>query len=277
MARNKIRGVTAIEKEFLNVFHCLCTVRGAWEVWADFVEVTAISITNAVDKSQFEDREARYMELIRRYTHDQQLLFGKLLELVADALEENPDQDFLGALYMRLELGNHWKGQFFTPFHICHAMASMTAGNIAEQIETKGWMSVADPCCGAGAMFIAFATECRQQKVNYQQHVLFVGQDVDPVVAYMCYIQISLLGCAGYVKIGNSLTEPMPGDPLLPQPDPRLWITPVFCTDVWHWRRVYRQMDQLFRTDDKEATTEEKEPMTQGRDEIQPPQQLRMF
>ena len=33
--------------------------------------------------------------------------------IVVEALERNPEQDFLGELYMELELGNHWKGQVF--------------------------------------------------------------------------------------------------------------------------------------------------------------------
>ena len=37
-----------------------------------------------------------------------------LAEVVAD-LEHNPDQDFLGELFMALDLGNEWAGQFFTP------------------------------------------------------------------------------------------------------------------------------------------------------------------
>jgi len=202
-----------------------------------------------------------------------------MFALVVEALEENPDQDFLGSLYMQLELGNHWKGQFFTPFHICHTMARITAGDLDAAVKEKGWIGVSDPCCGAGAMLIAFASECRRQKVNYQQRVLYVGQDLDPVVAYMCYIQISLLGCAGYVKVGNSLTEPMTGDPLLPQPGPSLWITPMFCSDVWHWRRVWHSVDRIIQTEGTSVTAgEEPEPqIEEPAVSARPPQQLSMF
>lgn len=34
--------------------------------------------------------------------------------------------DVLGEVYMELELGNKWKGQFFTPYHVSQAMASVT-------------------------------------------------------------------------------------------------------------------------------------------------------
>ncbi len=44
---------------------------------------------------------------------------AKCFAIVVEALERNPEQDFLGELYMELELGNHWKGQFFTPYCVC--------------------------------------------------------------------------------------------------------------------------------------------------------------
>ena len=41
---------------------------------------------------------------------------------------KNPDQDMLGELFMALGLANEWKGQFFTPYDICRAMAAMNLG-----------------------------------------------------------------------------------------------------------------------------------------------------
>ena len=61
--------------------------------------------------------------------------------------------------------------------------------------QKQGWISVSDPACGAGALLIAFANECRRQHINYQTSVLFVAQDIDFLAGCMCYIQLSLLGC----------------------------------------------------------------------------------
>jgi len=102
-------------------------------------------------------------------------------------------------------------------------------------------------------MLIAAAQSCYDEEVNYQRDVLFVAQDVDPVVARMCYIQLALLGCPGYVIIGNSFTQPMTGHPLFPTtgkatpntPDADIWYLPFFFTDIWHWRRAFVKMDIL--------------------------------
>ena len=94
--------------------------------------------------------------------------------------------------------------------------------------------------CGAGATLIAGIHEIRRklekEKLNYQNHVLFTAQDIDSTVALMCYIQLSLLGVAGFVKIGNSLTEPMcSGDSL-----ENYWFTPMYFSEVWTFRRIFR-------------------------------------
>lgn len=90
---------------------------------------------------------------------------------------------------MSLNLGNHWKGQFFTPYDICTLMSEITVGSEAvAEAKTRDYISVNDPACGAGATLIAAANTFKRHRINYQQKVLFVGQDIDRVVAQMCYI-----------------------------------------------------------------------------------------
>lgn len=46
----------------------------------------------------------------------------------------------------------------------------------------------------------------------------------------MCYVQLSLLGCPGYVIIGDSLVNP-PDTTKLPNPevfDGKTWYTPMY-------------------------------------------------
>ena len=76
-----------------------------------------------------------------------------------------------------------------------------------------GAITICDSCCGAGATLIAGVHAARKQlekeNLNYQNHVLVVAQDIDEIVALMCYIQLSLLGVAAYIKVGNTFTEPI--------------------------------------------------------------------
>lgn len=222
----------------------------------------ACSICNAVDrrKEPFEKREKDYERSIKNLGDID--IPAEILGIVTMALEENPNQDFLGRLYMNLNLGNHWKGQFFTPYNVCELMAKINIGEGCKQeIEDKGYVSICDPCVGAGAMLIAAAQAFRDCKLNYQTCVLFIGQDIDPVVAKMAYIQLSLLGCAGYIVVGDSLTNPMSGHVLFPQENggQDLWITPLFMHQIWEMRRKGILMQELFRGTETTQKTVEKE------------------
>lgn len=233
-----LRGLKESQKVLTDDFYKLSRNRSGWEVWQDFVLFMGCAISNTVDMANREQREQMYMERAKRYTPEEMNLFAAMYAAVVEALEANPKQDYLGNLFMLLDLGNSWKGQFFTPYHVCQAMAEVTLENVKAEVEERGYISVADSCCGAGATLIAAANTIADKKVNYQQHVLFVGQDIDFTAVMMCYVQLSLLGCPGYVKWGNALSDPL----LDVEPTTEnIWYTPFYFADVWHWRRIWKQ------------------------------------
>lgn len=119
-------------------------------------------------------------------------------------------------------------------------VADIEAESMVE-IANRGYISVCDPACGAGATLIATVSEMKLSKYNFQNHVVFVGQDVDRVAGMMCYIQLSLLGCAGYICIGDTLTNPVTGHVLFPQEreGQELWIMPMFRIGPWAHRRLF--------------------------------------
>lgn len=239
----KAKRIQGTKQEFLKIFHEMCYTRSAWQVWADLISATACSLANSTDpdkeNERYREREKEYAQCIKRLGGVDKP--AKCFAIMVEALEQNPEQDFLGELYMELNLGNHWKGQFFTPYHICDFMAQITERDIEEEIEKKGFISICDPACGAGATLIAAANNAKKAKHNFQNHILFVGQDIDRTVGMMCYIQMSLLGCAGYICIGNTLTNPIEGHVLFPQEKEgqEFWYMPMFRMDVWSLRRMF--------------------------------------
>lgn len=263
MAKN-VRFYTSEEhkKEFIKIFRELCYLRQPWEVWADVITVMACSIANVTDKvpKRYEDREKEYAACIKRLKGVEKP--AQLFAIIVEALEINADQDFLGSLYMELDLGNHWKGQFFTPYNICRLMAEITIGDCQEEINRKGWISICDPCIGGGAMMIAAANTMRRQNIYYHNQVLFVGQDIDRVVAMMAYIQLSLMGCPGYVVVGNSITNPLTGSALFPEErdEQEYWYTPFYFSEIWTWRRNYLMLESVLTSpvcNEQGCTTDE--------------------
>jgi type I restriction-modification system DNA methylase subunit len=216
----------------------------AWQVFDDFIYLCASSLAQPVCWVQA--REDEYLRRIKAYPKELQELFPTMLAELVMAFEEEGFSDILGSIYMNYNFGDNRKGQYFTPTPVCDFMAQIHAASAVEEVKTKGFISVNDPAVGSGAMLIAFSKACLQQGVNYQRDVLYVGQDVDSVVARMAFVQLSLLGCAGYVAIGDSLSNPITGDALLPNTGNHdVWFTPMYFNDVWHWRRLFRKIIRI--------------------------------
>ena len=255
-----VRYLKPSQSEFQKLFSTLCYSRSNWQVWSDFIAMSATAISNAFDREGpvHDDRKRQYMELSRVYTSDELDILAQLLSIVVLALEDDPRQDFLGEVFQGLGLNSHWKGQFFTPYHICEFMAEITLGNAETEIRKKGWIGINDPACGAGALLIA-ARNAMEKRGLPSSGALYVAQDIDRTAALMCYIQLALLGCAGYVIIGDSLLHPPTGHPLCPGPNPELdvWYLPMFYEQTWHYRRMWHSLDTVLRSEWPHAVPKE--------------------
>lgn len=231
-----------IRKNFLQTFNQLTRRYRAFDVWRDFIIIFACSLSNPVDKTHYEEREKRYLKIIQKYNKQEQEKFPELAAYVVMALEENPEQDFLGSIFMELNLGNKSNSQFFTPYNVCEAMAKITEGDIVSIVKEKGYATFTDPCCGAGATLIAAVNEAKKQlakeNLNFQNHVLVVAQDIDETVALMCYIQLYLLGVAAYIKVGDVFTQPISTD----DSGENYWFTMMYFSDVWCMRRLFHNI-----------------------------------
>ena len=211
---------------FIKIYNKMAISHDHRGVWVDFVTAFACSLSNIMDAEERDNRSKLIENIFKRYSEDAQKQITELMGITGDELSSNSDQDFLGEIYSALNLYSKAKSQFFTPYSISKLMASICLGNPEEEIRKKGFVSINDPCCGAGAMLIAAANVCEQQGINLSRDILFVAQDIDPVVAYMCYIQLALLGCAGYILIGNSLSmEPITRE--------NRWLLPGLFNKVW--------------------------------------------
>ena len=241
------------EKAFGDAIRKLAGRHNMWTVWTDFVRLFACSLAIPLEPNP-EKRSARvklYRDTAKAYTPDEMAQFTELVAITVLALEKNPQQDFLGKLYMSLDFGSSWHGQFFTPWDVASLMSKITFADVHEIVQHDGYATINDNTCGAGCMLLAAADNYRNGRPgearNYQTDLLFVAQDIDPVVAQMCYIQLSLMGCAGYVAIGNSLTNPVCGNVLNPMigEGGELWFMPMWYSQVWQYRRLLDRLRRL--------------------------------
>lgn len=253
---NKASKVAVEKRPFCKRLLSLTGKFNAWELWSDFITMLAIAISNSVDKARVEKREAMYAHITSKYSAQDMAVFQQLVCDAVEALEVNPEQDFLGSAYMELDMGNDHAGQFFTPYDVCRCMASISMLDVVERIKRDGYITINDPACGAGATLIAAVHEVGRKlhatgdARNWQRHVLVFAQDIDFTVGMMCYIQLSLLGVAACIKIGNTLTDPM----CRCDSTEYYWFTPMYFSDVWQMRFLWRRVDALFSDERKDET-----------------------
>lgn len=257
------------KKEFIKRFNTLCyNNKSNYEVWDDTVTMFAISISNSClnllkveepYKTIWEEREEKYLSIIKKYDKKSQSLFTEMFSMLVNEYNNNPFQDLIGEIYMSIGINSKNKGQFFTPYSICKSMSniSISSDKLIHQIKNEGYIKVCDLSCGAGATLIGVAERvCELFKwkgLSWQNHICFVAQDIDRIAAMMCYIQLSLIGCPGYVIIGNTLHEPVVKDLK------RIYFTPIWMSDVWTMRRFFYGTDILLCNSSKQKSKSDTE------------------
>ncbi|MGY6240174.1 N-6 DNA methylase (plasmid) [Burkholderia ambifaria] len=221
-------------------------------VFADFVEMAAIALSNSVDKPRFDSREKRYLEIVRKYKPDEVQLFARMFAELTLSFEHRlgvdeglapgalpcPGNltDVLGETYMMMGIGNDRAGQFFTPYSVSRLMAGISIGDRSEVIERDGFMRMQEPACGAGGMVIATADALLSIGQNYQQTMHATCIDIDARCVHMTYLQLSMMHIPAIIVHGNALTMEVWG----------MWYTPAHILGSWQSKlRQRRQMDAM--------------------------------
>nr|WP_290467270.1 N-6 DNA methylase [Pseudomonas fluorescens] len=199
-----------------------------WDVFADFCEMGALAMSNSVDLAQRNEREKRYMSVINKYEPSEVHRFPQMLAELTMVMEYGPD-DVLGRVFGELELGNSSRGQFFTPYLVCQIMAAQLIGDgkdLHERLQERGFITVAEPACGAAAMPIAFVDALTSKGVNFQRALHVIAQDLDSRAVHMTYLQLSILHIPAIITLGNTL--------LLEKRE--LWYTPSHILGSWNYK-----------------------------------------
>jgi N-6 DNA Methylase len=152
--------------------------------------------------------------------------FPRLFALLVEAMERRRFADPLGELHARLELHNKVAGQYYTPYNVCLCMAKLMLirdDTVNRALEARGFLTLAEPTVGSGAMVIAAAQALYEQGVNYQQQLHVTVVDIAPVCVHMAFIQISLLHISAVIIHGNALSNEAWDH----------WFTPAHIVGFW--------------------------------------------
>lgn len=172
------------------------------QIFNDFLEISALSISNSVDLRNYKTREKRYIEISNKYTRKELKLFSNVLGELAIKMES--PRDILGEILMELEEGNKTKGQYLTPFHICLLNAELALDE--KRLKEDGFLVLSEPSCGGGALIIAFYLTMKKRGYNPQKQLKVIAGDLDLKSVFMCYVQLSLLGIPAKIHHSNAMS-----------------------------------------------------------------------
>lgn len=186
----------------------------AHEFLSDVFECGAIAISNRFDLTNYQPREERYLQIIKKYDPDMQKLiteiFAKIFSLLTQQI--NPAvgfNDWLGDLYMRSNTSNSKTGQFFTPYCVSKLCAEVSINEkvINEAIEQDRILTLSEPACGAGGMVIAAADILYYKyHFNISRNLVVECSDIDSRCVHMTYLQLGLAGIPAVIFKRNTLT-----------------------------------------------------------------------
>lgn len=229
-------------KELISCIQKLAQKYSMWRVFEDFLAMAAIAVSNTVDWTHRKEREESYEASAARYDEKDRELFPAMMMHLVNELERHAETptDVLGKIFHDLELHNKWKGQFFTPQNVCDMMALMSISADDEQIASKGYITVSEPCAGSGAMILGFAKAMKNRGFDHTSQMVVTATDVDLKCVYMTYLQLSLYGIPAVVIHGDTLALK----------EWSRWYTPVYMLDGWVWRQACGNIGKRYPEDE---------------------------
>lgn len=200
---HRMMGIEEARRRFITVFGDTARNLRRWEVFSDFITLAASELDMA--RIRTPDNIARSREICAKYGERDISNLHELFGLMVCALEAK-FHDFLGAIFMELELGDDRNGQYFTPYNVQSLLAKLLMPDIDETIRREGFVTVSDPASGAAGMIVAYAELLLEAGYNPSEQMFGSCIDIDPIAADMAFIQLSLLGIPAEVVTGNTLT-----------------------------------------------------------------------
>ena len=97
--RNALRHLRGeSQKNIVRLIDGLSGKYSHWDIWQDFIVMSAIAIANATGGPYVKEREAMYRDRACKYSAKELEAFSDMLFEVIAELERDPDQDFLGEI-----------------------------------------------------------------------------------------------------------------------------------------------------------------------------------
>lgn len=192
------------DESFRTVIESLARTRSSSVgIFSDFCRLAACCVAAGT-------REPEYLEVARGYSRDELNEFSRGFALLVEEMEAAPFTDMLGPYYLDIAAhsSKQARGEFFTPPEISKLIARMVFDPEAIKAEGKP-ITLNEPACGSGGMVLATAELFAPDSVDLLR---VTAQDINPVAADMCYLNLTLWGIPARVIRGDTIRRTASGD-----------------------------------------------------------------
>ena len=123
------------QKELVKKFEVFSSNgRSRWQLWSDWITVSAIAVSNATDQSHFDEREKQYLSIAGKYTRPEMEAFTEMLALLVVAL----GQPGTGLPWRVVYVLGAWKRPFGTILYaILHLRSHVRCDNPDRRIPAE--------------------------------------------------------------------------------------------------------------------------------------------
>ena len=176
------------------------------EVFKDLITLLALKISNTI---KYDENNEKYcIKILEKYHEDERKQFV-LLSYRLSKIYKKSDEiiDILGYIYTDISIYNKELNQDFTPIDLAKIMTEIQVElkSDKEIIKKNGFITIEDTCCGSGGLLLEKANYLKVEGFNPSLDLLVIANDIDPICAYMTYIQLYIYSIPGVVTIGDSL------------------------------------------------------------------------
>lgn len=213
-----------LKNEFKSIFITIAPHKNRYSVFSDFIFCMAAAYRNSINFS--EEIEAEYLTVINSYKRSDIEKICKLFSLTVLIANSGTPADHLGFFYSEMNFTSRYQGQFFTPDDLSFLMVQLQLPNLKSHIEKNNYATISDPACGAGSTFMACIRHCLNSNINPQESLFIHGQDIDRVIALMCYVQLCIWHIPCEICVGDTLRNEQR----------EVWHSPAYHLGHWGHR-----------------------------------------
>lgn len=183
-------------------------------LFSDFCQLYSLALQNCLvmpGSPVWEQNESEYLRTIQKYDKADADHFAYIVSMLVNAMNNAHKRkgvydDVLGLVFEQLDMGNERLGQFFTPMELCNLMAQMEMRQVREMLQSQPYVTIGEPCVGAGRQILAAANVLLTKGFNPALHMVAECWDVDYLSVNMSYITFTLADIPAVIVHGNALS-----------------------------------------------------------------------